>query len=474
MRTIRRRSRSGPTDRVVAATVAGVLTVLTAVAVPGLPALADELDDQRAAAEQRSAAADRQVEELEASIEGLSAQLGQAVLDLQATQSRLPAAQAELAAAQEELERSQREADLIAARLQDAQDQEATITDTIAADDERGQKIRTAVGQMARQAYKGESATSGLSVVMGAESTEDFVDQYGMVSTAMRTQSQALDELKQIDAANRNSKARLTAVRERVAELKVEADAKVVQADAAREAAAARKAEIEDLIAQQAAQQAAIESMKADAEAQAAEAEAQRAAIENELQGIIAAQRAAAEAAAAKAAAEAAEAAARAKAAGRAAPAAPAAPSGAAAAPSGTVKGALFGNPTSINPIYVTSEYGMRFHPTLHYTRLHAGIDLRTYCNTPIYAAKAGTVQWAQARSGFGNQVMVDHGYVDGNSLMTSYNHMTRFVVRTGQQVDRGTLLGYSGNTGTSAACHLHFEVYVNGATTNPRPLLGL
>jgi murein DD-endopeptidase MepM/ murein hydrolase activator NlpD len=292
-----------------------------------------------------------------------------------------------------------------------------------------------------------------------------------MVSTAMRTQSQALDELQQLEASNRNSKARLTAVRERVAELKVEADAKVVQADAAREAAAARKAEIEDLIAQQAAQQAAIESMKADAEAQAAQAEAQRAAIENELQGIIAAQRAAAEAAAAKAAEEAA---ARARAnAGSAAPAVPK-PSGAAVAPSGTVRGAMFGNPTSINPIHVTSEYGMRFHPTLHYTRLHAGIDLRTYCNTPIYAAKAGTVQWAQARSGFGNQVMVDHGYVDGNSLMTSYNHMTRFVVRTGQQVDRGTLLGYSGNTGTSAACHLHFEVYVNGATTNPRPLLGL
>jgi peptidoglycan hydrolase CwlO-like protein len=343
----RRQSPRRQTDRAVAATVAGVLTLLTAVAVPGLPAFADDLDDQRAAAEARSAAADRQVEELESSIEGLSAQLGQAVLDLQATQSRLPAAQAELAAAQAELERSQREADLIAARLQDAQDQESTITDTIAADEERGKKIRTAVGQMARQAYKGESATSGLSVVMGAESTEDFVDQYGMVSTAMRTQSQALNELQQLEASNRNSKARLTAVRERVAELKVEADAKVVEADAAREAAAERKAEIENLIAQQAAQQAAIEGMKAEAEAQAAQAAAQQAAIENELQGIIAQQRAAA---AAKAAAEAA---ARAKAGGNAA--APA-PSGAAAAPSGSVSGAMFGNPTSINPIHVTSE----------------------------------------------------------------------------------------------------------------------
>jgi murein DD-endopeptidase MepM/ murein hydrolase activator NlpD len=150
------------------------------------------------------------------------------------------------------------------------------------------------------------------------------------------------------------------------------------------------------------------------------------------------------------------------------------APSGAAQAPSGAIIGAQFANPTSISPIYVTSNYGMRLHPTLGYTRLHAGIDLRTYCGTPIYAGKEGTVLWAQMRSGFGNQVMVDHGYTGGNSLMSSYNHLTRYVVRAGQTVERGTLLGYSGNTGTSAACHLHFEVYVNGSTVDPRRLLGL
>jgi murein DD-endopeptidase MepM/ murein hydrolase activator NlpD len=69
---------------------------------------------------------------------------------------------------------------------------------------------------------------------------------------------------------------------------------------------------------------------------------------------------------------------------------------------------------------------------------------------------------------------MVDHGFVNGNALSTSYNHLTSFAVGAGQHVDAGQLVGYAGNTGTSAACHLHFEVYVNGATTNPRPLLGL
>ncbi|WP_296666960.1 M23 family metallopeptidase, partial [Demequina sp.] len=74
---------------------------------------------------------------------------------------------------------------------------------------------------------------------------------------------------------------------------------------------------------------------------------------------------------------------------------------------------------------------------------------------------------------GFGNQVMVDHGFVNGNSLMTSYNHLTRFAVGSGQYVTKGQLVGYSGNTGTSTACHLHFETYVNGDTVDPMTLIG-
>jgi murein DD-endopeptidase MepM/ murein hydrolase activator NlpD len=124
--------------------------------------------------------------------------------------------------------------------------------------------------------------------------------------------------------------------------------------------------------------------------------------------------------------------------------------------------------------MYVTSNYGMRLHPILGYTRLHAGIDLRTYCNTPLYAPRDGTVQWAEWRSGFGNQVMLSYGTVNGQSLMSSSNHLTRSVVRAGQSVTRGQLIGYSRNTGLSGACHLHFEVYVGGTTVDPAPLLGL
>ena len=94
-------------------------------------------------------------------------------------------------------------------------------------------------------------------------------------------------------------------------------------------------------------------------------------------------------------------------------------------------------------------------------------------CGTPIYAAAEGKVLWAKYLNGFGNQVMVDHGYVKGNSLMTSYNHLSKFAVHSGQYVSRGQVVGYSGNEGLSLGCHLHFEVYVNGHTVNPMSILG-
>ncbi|WP_421741370.1 peptidoglycan DD-metalloendopeptidase family protein [Cellulomonas sp.] len=441
---------------------------------------ADGIDDRRAEAEQRSSEADRRAEELEASIEGLSSELSQAALDLQATEARLPAAQAELEDARAALEATQREAAILASRLQDATDLRGSLTATIAADRADEEELRAAVGALAREAYRGAPGVSAMDVMLDAKDATDFLDNARLVDAALRSQARVLDELRQVDANNRNSEARLGAVSDRVAELKEQAEANVVAADEARQVAQTREDEINQLIADQSARQDAIASLKAQAEAEQAEVDAERAALERELVAIIAEQRAAREAA--EAAARAAEAATRAAAdaAARAAaeaagrePPPPAPPPAPVQPPSGSVSGALFANPTSINPMYVTSEYGMRLHPILGYVRLHAGIDLRTGCNTPLYAPRDATVLWSQWRNGFGNQVMLDYGTVGGSSVMSSSNHLTRSVVRAGQGVAQGQLIGYSGNTGLSGACHLHFEVYVNGSTVNPRPLLG-
>lgn len=421
-----------------------VVLVLMVTALFTAPAYADKIDDRRKAAEAQKAAIAKARDDTEAAMEGVDANLQALAMQLADTQAKIPAAQAVLDEAKAALEKAQREAAIIAARLVDAEDQQATITTTITQDAEYAAQMRAAIGQMAREAYKDGGGVSGVDVILDAQSTDDFVQRYGLMATALRTQAQILDQLRAAESANKNAEARLGAVKEKIAQLKAEADQKVVEADAAKAAAAAAKASLDALLAQQVQQQASLDAQRAALEAQLAQADAEAAAIQNELQAAIAAQKA------------------RDAAAGK--------PHG----PAGPIGNALFGNPTSVNPIYVTSEYGMRFHPTLHYTRLHAGIDLRTYCNTPIYAGRSGTVTWAKARYGFGNQVMIDSGFVNGNALSASYNHLTSFAVSSGQTVERGQLIGRSGNTGTSAACHLHFEVYVNGGTVNPRPLLGL
>lgn len=115
----------------------------------------------------------------------------------------------------------------------------------------------------------------------------------------------------------------------------------------------------------------------------------------------------------------------------------------------------------------ITSQYGYRIHPIYKTRRLHGGTDFGGPCGVPIRAAEDGTIVRAGVNGGFGNQVVVDHGMVNGEPLATSYNHMSRYEQTSGS-VSRGDVIGYIGTTGASTGCHLHFEVYVDGATTNP------
>jgi murein DD-endopeptidase MepM/ murein hydrolase activator NlpD len=114
----------------------------------------------------------------------------------------------------------------------------------------------------------------------------------------------------------------------------------------------------------------------------------------------------------------------------------------------------------------ITSGFGLRYHPILHIWRLHSGIDFGVPCGTPVYAAAAGDVISAGWAGGYGNRIVVDHGYLRGGDLATTYNHLTRIVA--GGHVNRGELIAYSGTTGLSTGCHLHFETLVNGSYVNP------
>jgi hypothetical protein len=119
----------------------------------------------------------------------------------------------------------------------------------------------------------------------------------------------------------------------------------------------------------------------------------------------------------------------------------------------------------------VTSNYGMRFHPIYKQWRLHAGTDLDGGgCNGPIWAVNDGVVTFAGASGGYGYMIEVDHGA----GLRTRYAHMYAdgVLVDVGDVVTGGQNIARVGDTGSSTACHLHFEVYTHGETVDPTPFL--
>lgn len=115
--------------------------------------------------------------------------------------------------------------------------------------------------------------------------------------------------------------------------------------------------------------------------------------------------------------------------------------------------------------VAIASGYGWRTHPIYKVKKLHQGIDFAASIGTPIYATADGTVAEASVKfSGYGKSVEIDHGF----GYRTRYAHMHGFVVRSGQHVKRGDLIGYVGNTGLSTAPHLHYEVMLKGSQVDP------
>jgi murein DD-endopeptidase MepM/ murein hydrolase activator NlpD len=112
----------------------------------------------------------------------------------------------------------------------------------------------------------------------------------------------------------------------------------------------------------------------------------------------------------------------------------------------------------------ITSNFGMRRHPILGYTRMHAGMDFKARYGTPIVAVSDGRVSAAGRSGGCGIAVRLEHS---GN-LSTRYCHMSQMAVRAGQSVRRGQVIGYVGSTGLSTGPHLHYEMYRGGRAINP------
>jgi len=127
----------------------------------------------------------------------------------------------------------------------------------------------------------------------------------------------------------------------------------------------------------------------------------------------------------------------------------------------------------SINPLNpkklkrFSSKFGNRFHPIDNKNKPHFGLDISAKAGTPIHAAAAGTIKSTkESKTGYGNQVVIEHDY----GFKTRYAHMYLFIVKEGQTVKKGEIIGFVGSTGKSTADHIHFEVWKNSDRIDPYP----
>lgn len=115
-----------------------------------------------------------------------------------------------------------------------------------------------------------------------------------------------------------------------------------------------------------------------------------------------------------------------------------------------------------------SSDFGNRFDPYYGVWQLHAGVDIAAGGGQPIFAAAGGTVSNAGWLGGYGNYTCLTHGKSEGKVISTCYAHQSKILVKVGDKIRGGQLIGKVGTTGASTGFHLHFEVRRNGTPIQP------
>lgn len=126
----------------------------------------------------------------------------------------------------------------------------------------------------------------------------------------------------------------------------------------------------------------------------------------------------------------------------------------------------LLASTPSIWPVrgYLSASFGNRNDPFTGQRDFHPGLDISSPRGTPVFAPADGVVVFVGTRNGYGNALVLDHGY----GVVTRYGHLDGFNVKPGQRVRRRDVIGFVGNTGRSTAPHLHYEVWVDDQARNP------
>lgn len=410
------------TRRRVSWTLALLSTAALAFGPALLPAQADDLKDKKDEAHQEVKAAQADLEESSSALVKATRQLQNARASLVAAQQRLAKTQGELAAA------SALDAAMQAKLVQAQAELKQAVAD-VAAGEQKVSEQTDALGRMAVASYSfGDPDLVRVSVLLKGSDPNDIAVQLGALDNMLDQQATLLDELKATQALLEVQRAKVTAAEAAVSEQREAAAANLVRKKELERKAAAARTEVAAFV--DSSRKAAVRAQAlraADRRKLAAskrkEARIQKLILEraqNQNNG-------------------------------------------------GNYNGAGDGFLYRPVPGAITSPYGYRVHPIYGYYSLHDGDDFSAPCGTPMRAGAGGRVISEYYSDVWGNRLYLDVGKVNGKHMVLIYNHISSYAARTGDRVARGEVVAYSGTTGWSTGCHLHFTVLIDGQAVNPQ-----
>lgn len=432
---------SGKTRRILAIVI--VLLVCFGLGMP--MALADERSD----AVNRRDKAQQTMNQLQGSLDSVNTNLADAAIALQQSEIDLADAEINLTDAKTKEADALRKQQIIQDQLEIAQADLSEVNEQVASNEDKlGGDMKT-VGELARQTYQSGGEFSLIALATTAKTTDDFAKVAFSRDLAAQLQSQKMTKVENALALSRNQQNRLQSLKDQVADLKKDADATLKDAQ---DAAADKQTSYEtynDIVRQKSAAKTQLDSQKKNLESDLANARREQQEAQSRISEIDARNWANSQ---------------------RTKPVTPVGPvtpvysnySGG---------GGIFRHPID-GALNVTSSYGWRVNPVLGYTELHQGVDLAANCGVPQYATASGTVTAALYDGSGGNSVYINHGVIGGSSWQTVHRHFTSFAVFSGQHVNKGQVIGYTGTTGNSTGCHTHYEIWKNGITINPMSMM--
>jgi murein DD-endopeptidase MepM/ murein hydrolase activator NlpD len=376
-------------------------------------AKADDLKDARDKVRKQVVAAKKDVAANQSA-------LAKAESQLRASQTALTNAQADLGQAETQLRAAQAiDAELVA-QLQAATAELAAAAHTEQVAKQNVDAQRDVIGAVVREAYQQQTELTSLTLVLGAETPRDLASRIEWKETIFDTSATEFARLSLLESQAETARKAREATEAALADKRKASAANVAQTNALAQRAEASRAKVKELVSKN-------RTLRKAAEDELEASQEQYKKLQREEARI-----------AAKISAD----------------------------------GGDYANPSGfIKPVDAAagSPFGMRFHPILHYWRMHWGTDFGASCGQPIRAMANGKVVSAGWTTyGFGNYTIISYGKMFGANLASGYAHQSKVIVHAGEHVKQGQIVGYVGTTGLSTGCHLHLQIYRNGVRVNP------